>query len=214
MFLAAPRMLRLLRYRIQPSLGSLIRLFTIGHEYEFEGLKPLHDSNYILAYEQQQRYSSWKTLRFPDARPFGLCDQIPTRGVHPRDVGPPAQHLHQRLLRLRGATGGVRRGRRPCSSVGELPAQGLRLGAREQFEGCVQQDDSPEKLPQHPQEVVGRRSVVAKLFCSKLRRRADCRYSPVHRAATDTSIGPKNAFGVRAILPRPEGRGLPRSWIK
>jgi hypothetical protein len=46
-----------------------------------------------------------------------------------------------------------------------------------------------------------------------LRRRADCRYSPVHRAATDTSLGPKDAFGVHAILPRPEGRGLPRSSI-
>jgi hypothetical protein len=41
--------------------------------------------------------------------------------------------------------------------------------------------------------------------------------APVHRAAADTAlrcteINPKDGSAVRAILPRPERRGLPRNW--
>jgi len=43
--------------------------------------------------------------------------------------------------------------------------------------------------------------------------------APVHRAAADTAlrcteINPKDGSAVRAILPRPERRGLPRTWSR
>jgi hypothetical protein len=44
------------------------------------------------------------------------------------------------------------------------------------------------------------------------RRRSYHRYSPIHRAAASHAL--KDGFAVHAILPRPEGRGLPRYQIK
>jgi Zinc-binding dehydrogenase len=38
------------------------------------------------------------------------------------------------------------------------------------------------------------------------------RYSPIHRATASRAL--KDGFAVHAILPRPEGRGLPRYQIK
>jgi hypothetical protein len=93
----------------------------------------------------------------------------------------------------------------------QLPSEVLAWGVFtdrivcEQFEGRVQQDDSREKLPQHPQEVVGRRSVVAKLFRGKLRRRTDCRYSPLHRAATNTAIGQRTPAASALSFPALKG---------
>jgi hypothetical protein len=55
--------------------------------------------------------------------------------------------------------------------------------------------------------------VVAVLFRFKLRRRADFHRAPVHRAAANPTLKPKDKDGCagRAILPRPERRGLSRT---
>ncbi len=54
-------------------------------------------------------------------------------------------------------------------------------------------------------------AVVAALLRLILRRRSNLHRAPVHRTAADATLKPKDAFAVRAILPRPERRGLPRT---
>src|ERR1035437_8616378 len=133
-------------------------LLTVGYEFVFEGLEPLHGLNYTLVYERQSkkkhRNSARKALRIPDARSLGLCDQVSPRGVYQSHSGRFAQCFYQRVHRLRGRTGGVRRRGRPCSLTGELPSKGISIVAGEQFEGCFQPDDSTEKLPQHSKKTL------------------------------------------------------------
>ena len=40
---------------------------------------------------------------------------------------------------------------------------------------------------------------------------ADFHRAPVHRAAADTTLNDKDGYAIRAILPRPERRGLSRT---
>jgi hypothetical protein len=58
-----------------------------------------------------------------------------------------------------------------------------------------------------------RRAVVAVLLRLILRWCANFHRTAVHRTATDTTLKPKgkDAYAVRAILPRPERRGLSRT---
>lgn len=68
-----------------------------------------------------------------------------------------------------------------------------------------------KNYPSNPAQAVGRCTVVAILLCRKLRRRSHRTDSPVHRTAANAPLtASKDAAGVRAILPRPEGRGLSR----
>ena len=46
-----------------------------------------------------------------------------------------------------------------------LAAQGGRVDPGEQSERRVKPDDSQKELSEHPREIVGRRSMVAKLLC-------------------------------------------------
>ena len=50
-------------------------------------------------------------------------------------------------------------------------------------------------------------------FRRKLWRRPYRDHPPVHRAAADTALKSKDGYAVRAILPRPEGRGLSRYQV-
>ena len=115
------------------------------------------------------------------------------------------------MQRLRRKLGGVRRGGRPCASVGELSTQSFCISSGEQPKRRIESHDSPEELPQHHQEAVGCRIVVAKLLCRELWRCTNRCHTPVHRTTADTTLAAEeDTYGVRAILPRPEGRGLPR----
>src|ERR1700730_18004476 len=85
----------------------------------------------------------------------------------------------------------------------------------EQSQGRVRPHDPAETAPQHPQKTVGGQTLVAVLLRRKLRRSAYRRNTPVHRTAANAALtAAKDAYGVRAILPRPEGRGLTRNLIK
>jgi putative transposase len=53
--------------------------------------------------------------------------------------------------------------------------------------------------------------VVAVLLRFKLRWCANFYHPPRHRTATDATLKPKDGYAVRAILPRPERRGLSRT---
>src|ERR1700730_15824869 len=75
----------------------------------------------------------------------------------------------------------------------------------EQSQGRVQPHDPAETVPQHPQKTVGGHTLVAVLLRRKLRRSAYRRNTPVHRTAANAALtAAKDAYGVRAILPRPE----------
>jgi putative transposase len=67
--------------------------------------------------------------------------------------------------------------------------------------------------PSIRKNAVGRRTLVAVLLRRKLRRCAHRNHPPIHRAATDATLNgkSKDGYAVRAILPRPEGQGLPRT---
>ena len=66
----------------------------------------------------------------------------------------------------------------------------------------VQPCDSTKGIPQHPQETMGRRSLVAVLLRWQLWR---CTYrdrAAIHRTAENAAlISALDAYGVRAILP-------------
>ena len=53
--------------------------------------------------------------------------------------------------------------------------------------------------------------LVAVLFRVLLWQRADLHRAAIHRAAAGPTLKPKDGYAVRAILPRPEQRGLPRT---
>ena len=76
----------------------------------------------------------------------------------------------------------------------------------------VQSHDPAETISEHSPKALGRCAVVAQLLCRKLRGRSHRPHPPLYRAAESSTL--KDAFGVRAILPRPEGRGLVRVLIK
>jgi hypothetical protein len=106
------------------------------------------------------------------------------------------------VQRLRCRISGVRRGGRPCAFVGELSAKGVGFGFSQQPKRRIQPDDSPEELPQHRKETMGRCAVVSKLFRWELRRCANRRYSPIHRAAANAALTTvKDTSGVRALDP-------------
>src|SRR5690625_3575702 len=152
------------------------------------------------------------TLRFYDACPFGLCSEISPQGIRWRRHQPAAHDLRQGLRRLRGATDrDGRRGRSRSPACG-IPAQGGCLQSREQPQRRLQ-SPAAEGTARHPEALLERRAVVAVLFRFKLRRRADFHRAPVHRAAANSTLKPKDKDGcaVRAILPRPERRGLSRT---
>src|SRR5690625_1198307 len=157
------------------------------------------------------------TLRFYDACPFGLCSEISPQGIRWRHHQPAAHDLRQGLHRLRGATDrDGRRGRSRSPACG-IPAQGGCLQSREQSQRRLQ-SPAAEGTARHPEALLERRAVIAVLFRFKLRRRADFHRSPVHRAAANPTLKPKDKDGcaVRAILPRPERRGLSRTgsvWL-
>jgi len=75
----------------------------------------------------------------------------------------------------------------------------------------------PGRLPRkerarHPETLLERRSVVAVLLRRILRWRTGFHRAPAHRATANATLSAaKDACGVRAILPRPERRGLPRT---
>jgi hypothetical protein len=98
----------------------------------------------------------------------------------------------------------------------EHPTRPLELVfAGEQFERRVQPHDSQKELPERTAQALGRLALVAILLRGQLRWCAYRRYPAVHRAAANTSLSAaKDACGVRAILTRPEGRGMPRFLIK
>src|SRR5690606_34936355 len=126
-----------------------------------------------------------------------------------------AHDLRQGLRRLRGATDrDGRRGRSRSPACG-IPAQGGCLQSREQPQRRLQ-SPAAEGTARHPEALLERRAVVAVLFRFKLRRRADFHRAPVHRAAANPTLKPKDKDGcaVRAILPRPERRGLSRTGSK
>jgi len=56
-------------------------------------------------------------------------------------------------------------------------------------------------------------ALVIILFRRKLWQRPYRCYPPVHRAAADNALQSKDGYAVRAILPRPEGRGLSRYLV-
>src|SRR5690625_1743670 len=152
------------------------------------------------------------TLRFYDACPFGLCSEISPQGIRWRRHQPAAHDLRQGLHRLRGATDrDGRRGRSRSPACG-IPAQGGCLQSREQPQRRLQ-SPAAEGTARHPEALLERRAVVAVLFRFKLRRRADFHRAPVHRAAANSTLKPKDKDGcaVRAILPRPERRDLSRT---
>ena len=196
--------------------AHIAHLFAVGHEFIFKGLEPLHGLNYTLVYERQskrkQRNSPRQALCIPYARSLGLCDKVPTRSVHQGDFGRSAQHLHQCVRGLRIRVGGVRWGGRPCSFAGQLSAQGFCIGSGKQLEGRFQSNDSAEKLPQHSQETLGGGALVTKLLRGQLRWCAHRRHTPVHRTTADAALGDSSA--VRALHPRPKGRGFPRKMDK
>jgi len=70
-----------------------------------------------------------------------------------------------------------------------------------------------KNFPSIRKKFMGRRIVVAIVFCWKLRRCAHRGHPPLHRTAEDAALNgkSKDGYAVRAILPRPEGRGLPRN---
>lgn len=67
------------------------------------------------------------------------------------------------------------------------------------------EDDHVHLLEEYPPKVA-----VSNLVNS-LWRRTDFHRAPVHRTAADPTLHPKDGYAVRAILPRPERRGLPRT---
>ena len=66
----------------------------------------------------------------------------------------------------------------------------------------------------HVQTLLERRPVVSVPLRVVLRRRSDLRRAPVHRTAAIAALKPKGGYAARAILPRPERQGLPRTWSK
>ncbi len=63
----------------------------------------------------------------------------------------------------------------------------------------------------HVQTLLERRPVVSVPLRVVLRRRSDLRRAPVHRTAAIAALKPKGGYAARAILPRPERRGLSRT---
>src|SRR5690606_1680372 len=95
-------------------------------------------------------------------------------------------------------------------SAGRVPAQGGCLQSREQPQGCVQ-PPAAQGTARHPETLLERRAVVAVLLRLKLWWSADFHRAPVHRTAADSTLKSKDGYAVRAILHRPERRGLSRT---
>lgn len=102
-----------------------------------------------------------------------------------------------------------------------LSAQSFSFRARKQPKRRLQSSDPAEKISVHSQKPVGWRVVVAFLLCRKLWRSAYSGHPSVHRTAANATLTTQDglrrhraATSRRAILPRPEGRGLPRNPIK
>jgi hypothetical protein len=134
--------------------------------------------------------------------------------VHQGNPRRPAYSIFtKRLRRLRGGTGGVRRRGRSRPPAGEYPPKVAVSALVNSLKGVSSRMIRKQELPEHPQKTVGRAHVVAVLLRSEVaavRRFRD--HPPVHRTAADATLtAQKDAYGVRAILPRPEGRGLPRT---
>ena len=68
-----------------------------------------------------------------------------------------------------------------------------------------------EGTPRHPESLLEWRPVVAILLRLKLWWRTYFHRAPIHRTAADATLKPKDGYAVRAILPRPERRGLLRT---
>ena len=90
------------------------------------------------------------------------------------------------------------------------PAQGGCLQSGEQLERRVQ-PFATEGTPRHPESLLERRPVVAILLRLILWWCADLHRAPIHRTAADATLKPKDGYAVRAILSRPERRGLSRT---
>src|SRR5690606_6289683 len=102
-----------------------------------------------------------------------------------------------------------RRGRSRSPACG-IPAQGGCLQSREQPQRRLQ-SPAAEGTARHPEALLERGTVVAVLLRLKLWWSADFHRAPVHRTAADSTLKSKDGYAVRAILPRPERRGLSRT---
>ena len=84
--------------------------------------------------------------------------------------------------------------------------------SQELFCNCKRiQPPAAQGTARHPETLLERGTVVAVLLRLKLWWSADFHRAPVHRTAADSTLKSKDGYAVRAILPRPERRGLSRT---
>src|SRR6266478_626781 len=124
---------------------------------------------------------------FRNARPSGLCDQIPSLPPRRRSYGASPADLLQGLHRLRGGAGAAGRCEQPRTLTGEVPAESVGLIAGELLKRCIELR-SPSPAAAHSQVLLEECAVVAVLLRRILWRRAPRRNQTLRRAAGHTAI--------------------------
>src|ERR1700687_3271934 len=143
--------------------------------------------HYKLVYGEKQGFTTRQTLRFRNACPSGLCDQIPSLPPRRRSYGASPADLLQGLHRLRGGAGAAGRGGQPRTLTGELPAESVCLIARELLKRGIELRP-PSPVAAHRQVLLEECAVVAVLLRRILWRRAPRWNQTLHRAAGHTAI--------------------------
>ena len=64
-------------------LPQVAELLAVGSKFEFEGLQSQPNVIILLVYAIVKRHSSRQALRVRIACPFGLCNKVSKKSVHP-----------------------------------------------------------------------------------------------------------------------------------